>query len=184
MTVFTEGLATLYRECGAPYGDRALSEVLSRAKRLLLGGADRENYFSEVLSSIKAVEEVLNDRGVTRYTAADMARILGGGAGKRGVAAYFLNLLLILFTKWNFRDMLIPSESASGERTAYAEDDLILDRKDLSKAAAWVKKTGAKPEIKELVAAMKSAVAGKNSLFAEIFVSGLPEGLIGYGGSA
>ncbi|MBR1747954.1 MAG: hypothetical protein IJ735_07095 [Clostridia bacterium] len=177
----TEALAALYSDADRPFGDRALRNIVLRAKSILLGGSDRETFVSDCVRTTAEISEALSDRGVSGYTATDMARYLGGGVGRRDLSAYFLNRLLILFTKWNFRDMLIPSEGASVGPTAYRKEDLILSGEDLGRIAAVIKNDVEKPNLTTLVAAMKSAVAGKKNLFSEMFLRGLPEGLVGYG---
>ena len=172
----TQGLARAYADAGFPYRDGTLLTEIGRAKDILLGKSDREYFLTECASTTKTLCEALTARGIRYNVASEMARRLGGGAGNRDLTAYFLNRLLILFTKWNFRDMLIPSEKASFS-TAYDVEDLLLTEKDVAKMARWVRRDVYKPNFYELVAAMKSAVEGKNDLFAEIYARGLPEGL-------
>ena len=177
----TEGLARVYADVGSPLRDGALLAQIGRAREILRGKSDRERFLNDCVLTTKTICEILTDRGTRGNVASDMARRLGGGAGNRDLTAYFLNRLLILFTKWNFRDMLIASGSASGFSAAYGVEDLLLTEKDVAGMARFVRKDVAKPNFYELVAAMKSAVEGENDLFAEIFARGLPEGLMGYG---
>lgn len=176
----TEGVAKLYDECRFPFADGSLRGLVERGREILLGRSDRQTFVSDCVYTTSAIVECLLERGVTGFVSTDAARYLGGGVKNRNLSAYFLNRLLILFTKWNFRDMLIPTESATFS-TVYRAEDLVLTGQDLGRMATLFKNDVSEPNLQRLVAAMRSAVGGKNSLFGEIFLRGLPEGLIGYG---
>lgn len=177
----TEALAFLYAEKKRPFCDKSLKNDAIRSREILLGKSDREVFLNDCVFAVKDLTERLFDRGNGFNCAVDMAKQLGGGIKNRNISAYFLNRLLILFTKWNFRDMLIATENTAVFSSAYEEEDLLLKGSDLSIIAAKIKDDVLNPGLHQIVAAMKSAVFQKNGLFCEIFSRGLPEGLIGYG---
>lgn len=185
-SAFTDGLSVFYSDKGRPYSDKGLTGLLKNALEILTGGADREEFIDKALRSAGMIIDLLHSRGVNKLTSAEMGYYMGGGLQNRYSAAYFLNRLLILFTKWNFRDMLIPSEKpvngvSNDAKPRYGNEELFLTGAELRKITGRVREYTAKPEIKKLVVALKNTVEKQNLLFAEIYNRGIPEGLIDYG---
>ena len=182
MAVFTEGLSCLYADSNRPFTDKALKVSVMRALDILNGHADRAEYIKEALGQALRLYDGLLMRGVEMLTACEIAVNMGGGLENRFSSAYFLNRLLILFTKWNFRDMLIPAERtvAIQKPGRYEEADLLLDNDGLASIMSKVREFTTKPTLTDLVEAMKKSAFG-SPLFAEIYNRGLPEGLIDYG---
>lgn len=184
--VFTEALAVYYRDKGGLFEDKALEGLLLSAKKVLCGKADREEYVRSSLRLAALTAERLKERSVVRFTVSETARNLGGGIRNYLGAVYYLNRLLILFTKWNFRDMLIPAERLVPEvvadaRPHYGEKDFLLTKEELnglfSKVSSYTGGIGKKDVVKALAA----AVNADNPLFAEIYNRGIPEGIAEYG---
>ncbi len=182
----TEAVAVCYKDAGSPFCDKALLGIVKRAKSILFGEIDIDDYVKEAIRAIENSIERLRLRGVENFLSARMANRLGGSLSDKIATAYFLNRLLILFTKWNFRDMLIPSEKqvigiADDLTPTYGRDDLIITEAELTKITAKVKGQVEKPQLKRLVNALRTEIDGNNPLFAEIYNRGIPEGLVDYG---
>lgn len=184
--VFTEALAVYYKDKGGIFEDKALEGLLLSAKKVLSGKADREEYVRICLRLSALTTERLKERSVTEFTVSETARHLGGGVKGYLNAVYYINRLLILFTKWNFRDMLIPAEKLVAEvganaRPHYGEKDFLLTKEELngllSKVGSFIGGVGTA----DLAKAFAAAVNARNPLFAEIYNRGIPEGIAGYG---
>lgn len=183
--VFTDGLAVAYYDKKSPFSDKGLNAVLRQAKNILCGNSDREEFFKEATRSMARIVDCLQLRNIDEPLTLRLARKMGGGLKNRISSAYFLNRLLILFTKWNFRDMLIPAERAVDGVEAgyphYGVGDLLLKEADLKSISSKIRPYSEKPDLKKLVHALKAAINGQNPLFAEIYNRGIPEGIIDYG---
>lgn len=182
LSAFAEGLAEYYKNLRSPYEDRALKGLLLSAKNVLIGKASREDFVKESLRLSGALVDILSDR-TGEFFISGMSRKMGGALSHRLICAYFLNRLLILFTKWNFRDMLIPTENSAPEEpfTELFRSDLLLDETEISVIARKIKRYVGRPDLSRLLKAMDRG-AVPDSLFTEIYERGITEGLY-YGGS-
>lgn len=186
LTAFTDGLACYYGDLAQPFRDKGLYCVLKSATGILTGLADREEFIREALNACMRIVDILHARGADTLTAAETARRMGGGLSNRYSAAYFLNRLLILFTKWNFRDILITAErpinNVSQEAfPGYGADDLLLDVATLAKIVGYFREYTEKAELSALIKAFAPDGNGGNQTFARIYNRGITEGLINYG---
>ena len=184
--LFAEACAVFYKDKGGLFKDKALEGLLSGAKKILFGNEDREEYVRSCMRWTSLATERLKERSVAEFTVSETARRLGGGTENYLNAAYYFHRLLILFTKWNFRDMLIPAEKLVPEvvtdaRPRYGEKDLLLTREELKNIFAKVGFRFGGAAKKEITKAFSEAVNADNPLFAEIYNRGIPEGIIGYG---
>lgn len=185
-SVLTDAVSICYLDMGSPYCDKGLLGIVKRLKSILFGEIDIDDYVKDSIRTMENALVRMAERGINNLLSARMGLRLGGELSDKVAAAYFLSRLLILFTKWNFRDMLIPSEkTVRGVRTdampTYGSGELLLTEADLKRIAAKVKSYIEKPSLKRLVGAMKAEIDDENPLFAEIYNRGIPEGLVDYG---
>lgn len=188
LAAFTEGLAARYSDFGMPYTDRGLSGILTGAKEILEGKTDRRKFLEDALRTGYVMTRFLQSRGINAFLVENMARKLGGKTEDYFNSSHFLNMLLILFTKWNFYDILIPAERpvkgvAADKTPAYTEEDLFLNKSELNRIFSYARELcpASGIGIKPLIKAMKLALTDENRLFAQIYNRGIPEGLSGYG---
>jgi len=181
-----EGLGVYYRNKEYPFTDKTLKRLLERAKTILSGEADRENFIKDTLALVKEIVENIENSGVEKFTVSDMAERLGGSVGDYAECACFLHRTLILFTKWNFRDMLItvdrPVKNVGTETYPfYGNDDLIIGEAEMKRIYGFVDGYRSRSGLKTLIEAFSDSVTDKDAFFAEIYNRGIYEGIINNG---
>lgn len=106
--------------CGGlllPYKDSALEAIVKQFKNFIVKPADKDFFLSSMLGLLKGGAEYLS--GKARIPVVYQIRnkcAAGESLSSRFVVGYLLFSIGIIFTKWNFNDMLIPAatQTASG----------------------------------------------------------------------
>ncbi len=179
LSAMAEGLAIYYMDKGEPYVDKELRGYLSRGRTLLMGEGNKEDYFRDCLSLAKGLGE---KTGYIDYVSVKMAESLGGEVTDYIESACFLNRSLILFTKWNFRDILITVEQpVDGVSTdilpPYGEEELILKDNDMERVYRYLDRYRKKIGLATLIDNFRQSLTA-NTPFAEIYNRGIYEGII------
>lgn len=188
-TVLTECVLSSYYERGLPYIDRGLTGIISGLKSFLISGTDVDKFYTECLRLIKMGAEYLTNKNVVTFFNARALKIGNLGQEYGFAVDYFVNLLALNFTKWNFFDMLIPAErlinGVSALKPNYRGEagELLLTREDLSKITLKVKNLTVLPktDAKTILEIISASAAEDTPLIAEIYNRGILEGLISYG---
>lgn len=181
-----EGLGAFYRGKNMPYEDKGLKRLLERGKDVLLGRADKDEFIKDCFALAKEIAERTDVFSDALFTVTTMAETSGGREGNYAECACFLIRTLILFTKWNFRDMLITVEKpvagiASDRFPAYGEADLIIDDGDLKKIFGFVNGFRSRIGLRRLIDIFEKSVSSADAAFAEIYNRGIYEGIKEYG---
>lgn len=100
-----------------PYKDSALEAMVKQFKNFILKPADKEFFLSSMLNLLKCGAEYISgkDRIPIVYRIRNKFPA-GESLSVRFVVGYLLFSIGIIFTKWNFNDMLIPAatQTAAG----------------------------------------------------------------------
>lgn len=180
-----EGLSALYSGSKEPFRDGALKSLLGKARLILTGNSDREGFFRESLGLCRETAERLFAYGVDRFLSQELAEAIGGGPGALAESGCFLHRSLILFTKWNFRDMLIPTSeidfSESADIVAYGEEELVITDDDMKKLFGYVESFRCRCGKEALLSGLVRTIRSQDLTFAEINYRGIYEGIIEYG---
>lgn len=188
-SVLTECILNSYYECNLPYTDKGLFGIIESLKKLLIEGCDIDKYFSESLRLMKLGVEYLQSKNSDIFFSARALNLGKLDKDYQFIIDYFINLIVINFTKWNFFDMLIPAEKIIPEVPAlkpnYRGDaqGILLTKEELSNITAKVKNLASLPKVesKQILKLIIDTVNGSTPLMAEINNRGILEGLLSYG---
>lgn len=188
-SVLTECILSSYYESNLPYSDKGLFGIIDSLKKLLIIGCDIEKYYSESMRLIKLGVEYLQEKGINMFFSSRVLSVGKLGKDYRFIIDYFVNLIVINFTKWNFFDMLIPAEKiildAPTIKPNYRGEaqGILLSKEELSHIAGKAKNLTILPKVesKEIIKLIINSVNGATPLMAEINNRGILEGLISYG---
>jgi len=187
-SVFTECILNSYYESSLPYTDKGLSGIIESAKKLLTEGCDIDKFFVECFRLMKTGVEYLQEKGNNMFF--DAKAVSLGKLNKEYIFVidYFVNLIAINFTKWNFFDMLIPAEKLvldiPATKPNYRQSEgMLLKKEELSLIACKAKNLTDLPKVesKEIIKLIIDTVTGSTPLLAEINNRGILEGLVNYG---
>ncbi len=181
--LFTETASLCMSDGGRPFCDKGMETIAFNLKNLLLSPVDEAVFFSEYLRFIKMSADYLNEKGYLNYFTASASSVYGDGIFGRFYTAYFANLMLFSFTKWNFCDMLVPDEKVilgAGGRSYRAETGHVLKKDELHKICATFKSLTDLPGIDygKMFSALKSAVNKDNPVFADLNNRGILSAII------
>lgn len=181
-----EGAAVFYKGKEKPFSDKVLSRALERGRDILVGRADRREYIKSAINLSKEIAEILAEYGINRLISTAFAESGGGETADYAECGCFLHRTLILFTKWNFRDMLIASENkvegvSVEAMPSYGKDDLIFTDEDVKTTLGFVAPYKSKSGLSRLFERFGQTADKNNLLFAEINNRGIYEGIIEYG---
>lgn len=187
--VLTECVMSSYYESNLPYTDKGLKGIAASLRKLLVDGCDIDKFFAESLRLIKQGVEYLNAKESYVFFSARALSVGRREKEYRFIIDYFLNSILINFTKWNFFDMLIPAEKLIPEipssKPNYRGEaqGILLSKEELSAISAKARNLTVLPkaEKKEVLKLIIDTVNGSTPLMAEINNRGILEGLLNYG---
>ncbi len=185
-SVLTELISVSYYESGMPFIDKGLVGIIKALKSFLFSGCDKDKYVSEGLRLIKMSIEYLTDRKITSLYIQKAQTLYKDGLGNNFLVAYFANMLLFFFTKWNFNDILVPAENLVADIPAAdcfgLDNDILLTKEELHLVSFKTRGQLALPGIdyKKLFSALQNAADKNNPLFAGINNRGIIKGLVGY----
>lgn len=188
-SVLTECILTAYYESNLPYVDRGLTGIICGAKKLLTDGCDIDKFFNECLRLMKEGAEYLKTKKVDMFFCAKVLREEKTDNEYQFIIDYFVNLIVINFTKWNFFDMLIPAEklimnvSAAKPNYRGMAQDILLTKEELSNITKKVKNLIILPqfESKKIIKTIINSINESTPLLAEINNRGILEGLVNDG---
>lgn len=185
-SMLTEFIAVAYYESAMPFIDKGLHGIIKALKQLLICGCDKDKYIEETLRLIKIATEYLSDKAITYRYVQNVQRCYKKGTANGFLVAYFVNVMLLLFTKWNFNDILIPGENLVPE-VAMADsfglnECLLLSKEEIHIISHKVRGQLALPGIdyEKMFFALQQAVNKDSPLFAGINNRGIIKGISGY----
>lgn len=188
-SVFNECILNSYYESNLPYTDKGLFGIIDSLKKFLIEGCDIDKYFSESFRLMKLGVEYLQSKGCNMFFSSRAINLGKLTKEYQFVIDYFVNMIVINFTKWNFFDMLIPAEKiildVPSLKPNYRGEakGILLSKEELSKIACKVKNLSLLPMIehKTILKLIIDTVNGDTPLMAEINNRGILEGLLNYG---
>ncbi len=188
-SVLTECILNSYYESNLPYTDKGLFGIIDSIKKFLLDGCDIDKYYLESFRLMKLGVEYLQSKGCNLFFSSRALSVGKLSCEYQFIIDYFVNLIVINFTKWNFFDMLIPSEKiildAPSLKPNYRGDahGVLLNKEQLSSIATKVKNLTVLPRVKhkEILQIIIDTVNGDTPLMAEINNRGILEGMLNYG---
>lgn len=185
-SAMTELILVAYYESAMPFVDKGMHGIIKAIKQLLLCGCDKDKYIEEILRLTKIAMEYLNERGIKYRYIQNAVRYYKKGTANSFLVTYFANAMLLLFTKWNFNDILIPAENLVPE-IAMADsfgldNSLLLSKGELHIISHKVRGQLVLPGIdyQKMFSALKQAVNKDSPLFAGINNRGIIKGISGY----
>ncbi|HHU42994.1 MAG: hypothetical protein QM214_06405 [Bacillota bacterium] len=176
-----------------PFKDSSLEMLIKKIKSFLLYKTDIDLYYQEMIDLIKKSVDWLNKSGEfpivyrIRYEEKDT-----WSKNKEFFIAYLLFYLGIIFTKWNFNDMLIPSATPQIMQEDLARfimcnpllfEKLFITKEQLSYIAGVYRAMSDGFEDCNLYKALNlitRAGSQTNGLFAQIHKKGIIEGIVNY----
>lgn len=181
-----EGAAVYYKGKENPFSDNVLLRISEKSRDILVGKADRREFVKTAINLSKEIAEILSEYNINRLISTAFAESGGGKTADYAECGCFLHRTLILFTKWNFRDMLIATENKVADVSveampSYDKGDLIFTDEDLKKILGFVAPYKSKSGLCRLFERFGQAADKNNLLFAEINNRGIYEGIIEYG---
>jgi len=185
-SVLTELISIAYYESGMPFVDKGLLGIIKALKTFLFTGCDKDKYIAEGLRLIKMSTEYLVDREINCFYIQKAQALYKDGLGNNFIVAYFANMLLFLFTKWNFYDILIPAENLAAQVPAAdsfgLDSSILLTKEELHLISFKTRGQLAIPGVdyQKLFTALQNAAGNDNPLFAGINNRGIIRGLIEY----
>lgn len=187
--VMTESILNSYYESNLPFTDKGLTGIIESSKKLLLEGCDIEKFYSECLRLIKVGVEYLQGRNNNSFFCA--AALEKGGLDKeyQFIIDYFVNMIIINFTRWNFSDMLIPAEKlifgvpSAKPNHRGNQQNILTSKQELSVIAKKVRNLVILPsaDSKKIIKLIIDTVTESTPLLAEINNRGILEGMVNYG---
>jgi hypothetical protein len=185
-SMLTECILTAYYESSLPFCDNGLTGIIDGMKKLLLGGCDIDKFFGECLRLMKLGVEYLQSKNVEMFFALKTLNKSNLGLEYEFIIDYFVNMIAINFTKWDFFDMLIPAEklivNVSSTRPNYRGKDtgVLLSKQELSLITKKIKNLTSLPTVsnKEIVRIIIDNITESTPLLAEINNRGILEGLV------
>jgi len=176
-SLYTEMSALCLYDSGRPFCDRGMEALAVGLKNLLLTPIDESNFASEYASRIKMSVDYINEARLKRLYVDEVASEYGEGVYGRFLSAYFANLMLFSFTKWNFCDMLIPAEKIVADVKSRPCGDLnkLPTKAELHKIAEIVRGLTELPKVDydRIFTALKNNVTRENPIFALIVNRGI-----------
>lgn len=185
-SVLTELISIAYYESGMPFVDKGLVGIIKALKAFLFIGCDKDKYIPEGLRLIKMSIDYLHDREINSLYIQKAQELYKEGLGNNFLVAYFANMVLFFFTKWNFHDILIPAENLAADIPAAdsfgLDKGILLTKEELHLISFKTRGQLALPGIdfKKIFSALQNACGNDNPLFAGINNRGIIRGLIGY----
>jgi hypothetical protein len=188
-SVLNECILNSYYESNLPYTDKGLFGIIDSLKKFLLEGCDIDKYFSESLRLMKIGVEYLHTKGCNLFFSSRALSLGKLTKDYQFVIDYFVNMIVINFTKWNFFDMLIPAEKIILDvpilKPNYRGEakGILLTKEELSKIACKVKNLSVLPNVehKTVLKLIIDTVNADTPLMAEINNRGILEGMLNYG---
>jgi hypothetical protein len=188
-SVLSECILNSYYESNLPYTDKGLFGIIESLKKFLLDGCDIDKYFSESFRLMKLGVEYLQSKDCNLFFSSRALSVGKLSKEHQFVIDYFVNLIVINFTKWNFFDMLIPAEKiildVSSLKPNYRGEaqGVLLFKEELSKIACKAKNLTVLPKVehKAILKLIIDTINGDSPLMAEINNRGILEGMLNYG---
>ena len=179
--LYSEIVFRLVYQSMYPYRDKVFERMKDLFEKFLSGETDYSDYFSE---GLRLTEIIVNEMFMRKTQSLITAKIctLGGMTlSDRFGTAYFLQLLVMNFTKRCIRDILIPSEKLLNYKTVPAGvfDARIINGEILTKCARKARAlTEIVPPSTTVIVKVLSAVTDEsNPLFSIINNKGIPDAL-------
>lgn len=185
-SVMTELLLIAYYESAMPFVDKGMHGIIKALKQLLLCGCDKDKYMGEMLRLIKMSIEYINERGIKCYYVQNAQNLYKNGTSNKFLVTYFINMMLLLFTKWNFNDILVPAENLIIDVALLdsfgLDSTLLLTREELHIISHKVRGQIALPSIDypKMFSAIQYSVNKDAPLFAGINNRGIIKGISEY----
>lgn len=185
-SVMTELLLIAYYESAMPFVDKGMHGIIKAIKQLLISGCDKDKYMGEMLRLIKMSIEYITERGIKYHYVQNAQNLYKKGTSNSFLVTYFINMVLLLFTKWNFNDILVPAENliievASADSFGL-DSTLLLTREELHIISYKVRGQIALPGIDypKMFSALQYSVDKEAPLFAGINNRGIIKGISDY----
>lgn len=185
-STLTELLLVAYYESAMPFVDKGMHGIIKAIKQLLISGCDKDKYMGEMLRLIKMSTEYINERGISYRYVKQAQHLYTKGTANNFLVTYFINMVILHFTKWNFNDILIPATNLIPEVTMAdsfgLDNTLLLTKEELHIISHKVRGQIALPGIdySKMFAALQGAVDKDAPLFAGINNRGIIEGISNY----
>lgn len=175
----------------SPYKDTHLVRLISEIKKFLLEKSDVENYLQSISKLMAAASEYCCKHGLEPMAFALKRRLKRGiREGTEFFLAYLSFYFAIIFTKWDFFDMLIPAKNLSCikpglERLLLANpgeiSSLFFSREELKRLASVFMGMGGSisgDEVSEVFDVFSEELSKTQGFYAVINNMGLVEGVL------
>ncbi|MFA6866791.1 MAG: hypothetical protein WCR54_04660 [Clostridia bacterium] len=185
-SVLTECIEFSYYESMFPFQNKGIIGIIDSIKKLLIDGIDEDNFLRESIRLMKVAVESLALSGQYEFVSCSAKLKFNLSNERVFLCDYFINILMLYFTKWDFFDMLIPAKelimginSIRPNWRGMAQNQLLSDTK-LQTIAKKVSCLVELPNIDicETIRILQKVITKDNPLLAEINNRGILEGLI------